>query len=121
MKSPPSTSLVSTESVTATNLSFSPALENSTTNEEVSFKSKVINESHELMITQASIFVASQRGDVELLRELIESGKATATDRDPQNITPLHWAAINAHVAACRYLLEQGAEVDALGDRKSVV
>ena len=68
-----------------------------------------------MMITQASIFVASQRGDVELLRELIESGKASATDRDPQNITPLHWAAINAHVAACRYLLEQGAEVDALG------
>jgi len=96
MKSPPSTSLVSTESATATNLSFSPALTNAA-NEE------------------ASIFVASQRGDVELLRELIESGKATATDRDPQNITPLHWAAINAHVAACRYLLEQGAEVDALG------
>ena len=64
---------------------------------------------------QASIFVAAQRGDVELLRDLIESGKASATDRDPQNITPLHWAAINAHVAACRYLLEQGAEVDALG------
>jgi ankyrin repeat protein len=114
MKSPPSTSLVSTESATATNLSFSPALVN-TDNEEVSFKSKAINESRELTITQASIFVASQRGDVELLRELIESGKATATDRDPQNITPLHWAAINAHVAACRYLLEQGAEVDALG------
>jgi ankyrin repeat protein len=52
---------------------------------------------------------------VELLRELIKSGKATATDRDPQNITTLHWAAINAHVAACRYLLKQGVEVDALG------
>lgn len=64
---------------------------------------------------QSSIFVAAQRGDVELMRELITSGKASATDRDPQNITPLHWAAINAHVAACRYLLEQGAEVDALG------
>jgi len=49
------------------------------------------------------------------MRELINSGKAKATDRDAQNITPLHWAAINAHVAACRYLLEQGAEVDALG------
>lgn len=49
------------------------------------------------------------------MRQLISSGKATATDRDPQNITPLHWAAINAHVPACRYLLEQGAEVDALG------
>ncbi|OBZ74694.1 Palmitoyltransferase AKR1 [Grifola frondosa] len=62
-----------------------------------------------------TVFVAAQRGDVDALRELIESGKAKATDRDDQNITPLHWAAINAQVAACRYLLEQGAEVDALG------
>lgn len=59
--------------------------------------------------------MASQRGDVETIRSLIESGKASATDRDEQNITPLHWAAINAQVAACRYLLEQGAEIDALG------
>ncbi|KAL0065621.1 palmitoyltransferase akr1 [Marasmius tenuissimus] len=62
-----------------------------------------------------NIFVAAQRGDVALIRELIESGQAQATDRDEQNITPLHWAAINAQVATCRYLLEQGAEVDALG------
>ena len=52
---------------------------------------------------------------MQLIRELITSGKAKATDRDAQNITPLHWAAINAHVGACRFLLEQGAEVDALG------
>jgi palmitoyltransferase ZDHHC13/17 len=52
---------------------------------------------------------------VQLIRELIESGQAKATDRDEQNITPLHWAAINAQAAACRYLLDQGAEVDALG------
>nr|GAT47946.1 palmitoyltransferase akr1 [Mycena chlorophos] len=39
----------------------------------------------------------------------------SATDRDPQNVTPLHWAAINAQVPACRLLLEHGAEVDALG------
>ncbi|KAI9058689.1 ankyrin [Trametes sanguinea] len=62
-----------------------------------------------------NIFVAAQRGDVDTIRRLIESGKASATDRDEQNITPLHWAAINAQLAACRYLLEQGAEVDALG------
>ncbi|KAF9037902.1 ankyrin [Hymenopellis radicata] len=54
---------------------------------------------------QVNIFIAAQRGDVALIRELIESGKAKATDRDDQNIT----------LAACRYLLEQGAEVDALG------
>ena len=64
---------------------------------------------------QVSIFVAAQRGDVDTIRSLIESGKASATDRDEQNITPLHWAAINAQLAACRYLLDQGAEIDALG------
>ncbi|KAH8822648.1 ankyrin [Flagelloscypha sp. PMI_526] len=62
-----------------------------------------------------NIFIAAQRGDVAALRALIESGQATATDRDGQNITPLHWAAINAQFAACKYLLEEGAEVDALG------
>lgn len=64
---------------------------------------------------ETNVFVAAQRGDIQTLQDLIESGKASATDRDDQNITPLHWAAINAQVAACRYLLEQGAEVDALG------
>ncbi|KAG6915477.1 hypothetical protein DXG01_011308 [Tephrocybe rancida] len=95
-KSEPSTSLVTTESAMATNLTFSQAQDPSGSSE-------------------ANIFVAAQRGDTELLRELIESGRAQATDRDDQNITPLHWAAINAHLPACRYLLEQGAEVDALG------
>ncbi|THH04053.1 hypothetical protein EW145_g5805 [Phellinidium pouzarii] len=62
-----------------------------------------------------NIFVSAQRGDIDSLKMLIESGKAKPTDRDDQNITPLHWAAINAHVPACKYLLDQGAEVDALG------
>jgi palmitoyltransferase len=71
---------------------------------------------HRTPPTEASnIFVAAQRGDLNLIRELIESGRARATDRDEQNITPLHWAAINAQLPACRFLLEQGAEVDALG------
>jgi ankyrin repeat protein len=46
---------------------------------------------------------------------VIESGKAKATDCDEQNVTPLHWAAINAQIAMCKYLLEQGAAVDAQG------
>lgn len=61
------------------------------------------------------MFIAAQRGDVDMLKSLIESGKASAQDKDPDNITPLHWAAINGQLAACRYLLDQGAEVDALG------
>ncbi|KAH7911142.1 hypothetical protein BJ138DRAFT_1063702 [Hygrophoropsis aurantiaca] len=63
----------------------------------------------------AEIITAAQRGDLETLRQLVESGKATVTDRDDQNVTPLHWAAINAQLATCRYLIEQGAEVDAIG------
>jgi len=65
--------------------------------------------------SQTNIFLAAQRGDVDTLRQLIESGQAKATDRDEANITPLHWAAINAQLPACKYLLDQGAEVDALG------
>jgi palmitoyltransferase ZDHHC13/17 len=34
----------------------------------------------------ANIFVAAQRGDVDLLRQLIESGKAKATDKDDANM-----------------------------------
>jgi len=62
-----------------------------------------------------NFFVAAQKGDVDTLKRLIESGKATATDRDEQNITALHWAAINAQIPACKYLLDQGSEIDALG------
>ncbi|KAB5589874.1 hypothetical protein CTheo_6694 [Ceratobasidium theobromae] len=62
-----------------------------------------------------NVFLAAQRGDVALLQSLIGRGLASATDRDSQNVTPLHWAAINAQLAACEYLIQAGAEVDALG------
>ncbi|KAI5115998.1 hypothetical protein M0805_009257 [Coniferiporia weirii] len=78
----------------------------------LSFAQQATQTVHE---TEMNIFIAAQRGEVETIKMLIESGKAHASDRDEQNITPLHWAAINAQVPACRYLLEQGAEVDALG------
>ncbi|TIA87859.1 hypothetical protein E3P99_02900 [Wallemia hederae] len=64
---------------------------------------------------ELDIFSAAQRGDTACVDNLISSGKATANDRDAENITPLHWASINAQVDTCRYLLEAGAEVDAFG------
>ncbi|KAJ7808310.1 ankyrin repeat-containing domain protein [Mycena olivaceomarginata] len=98
MQPPPPTAstAVSQDNATA-DLSFTQAL-NQTTPEE-----------------DTNIFVAAQRGDVATLRALLDSGRARATDRDPQNITPLHWAAINAQLPACRLLLDAGADVDALG------
>ena len=35
---------------------------------------------------EVNIFVAAMRGDVDLIRELIESGKAKATDKDGSNM-----------------------------------
>jgi len=35
---------------------------------------------------EINIFVAAQRGDVDLLRQLIESGRAKATDKDEANM-----------------------------------
>ena len=51
----------------------------------------------------------------EQIRTLIESGRARATDKDDDSITPLHWAAINGRLEACAYLIEQGADVNAVG------
>ena len=64
---------------------------------------------------QLDIFTAAQHGKTERIRALIESGRARATDKDKDNATPLHWAAINGKAEACTYLIEQGADVNAVG------
>ncbi|KAG8697975.1 palmitoyltransferase akr1, partial [Ceratobasidium sp. 395] len=64
---------------------------------------------------ETNVFLAAQRGDVPLLQSIVSRGLGNVTDRDSQNVTPLHWAAINAQLAACEYLIQAGAEVDALG------
>lgn len=58
--------------------------------------------------------VWAQKGDREALETWLRSG-GDASLRDPEGITPLHWAAINGHVACCRLLLEFGADVHAVG------
>jgi ankyrin repeat protein len=65
--------------------------------------------------TQHDIFAASQQGKTEVIRALIESGRARAADRDGDHVTPLHWAAINGRLEACAYLIEQGSEINAVG------
>lgn len=65
--------------------------------------------------TQSSIHAAAQRGDLNTVVYLLDSGDATANDRDEDDVTPLHWAAINAQLAVCRTLIARGAVVDAKG------
>lgn len=61
------------------------------------------------------IFVAAQYGDWQRIEQLIKHGTAKATDVNEQNITPLHWAAINDRLLACKALLDNGAQVNATG------
>lgn len=61
------------------------------------------------------LHAAAQRGDMQVLSDLLDSDQAQATDVDPQNITALHWAAINGHLLACSLLISRGAQVDAYG------
>lgn len=56
-----------------------------------------------------------QRGDLASLVALHATSSGCINERDAQNVTPLHWAAINAHMGVCRWLLDEGAEVDAIG------
>ncbi|KAN0120574.1 Ankyrin repeat-containing domain protein, partial [Russula decolorans] len=66
---------------------------------------------------QLDIFAASQQGRAQLIRALVESGRARATDRDDDRVAPLHWAAINDRLEACTYLIELGADVNAIGGK----
>ena len=68
-----------------------------------------------LNLTQFDIFTYARQGNIERIREVIESGQASATDRSNDGITPLHLAAITGRVPVCAYLIEKGAEVDASG------
>jgi len=64
---------------------------------------------------ELDIFAAARRGRVDGIRDLIESGRASATDRDDDGITPLHLAVITGRVPMCTYLIEKGAEINAFG------
>ncbi|KAH9961432.1 ankyrin repeat-containing domain protein [Lactifluus volemus] len=64
---------------------------------------------------ELDIFSAAKEGRTEHIRALVESGRARVTDCDDDGITALHWAALNGKADTCRYLLDQGSEVNAVG------
>lgn len=54
-------------------------------------------------------------GDLAKVEELINSGQFSASEPAADGITPLHWAAINNRITVCKFLLDNGAAVDAKG------
>ncbi|KAI9832637.1 MAG: hypothetical protein M1819_004222 [Sarea resinae] len=61
------------------------------------------------------ISLHARMGDVGAVQRLFESGKFDASYRDETGLTPLHWAAGNNHYALCKFLIDSGADVNAVG------
>ncbi|ETI25928.1 hypothetical protein G647_02705 [Cladophialophora carrionii CBS 160.54] len=64
---------------------------------------------------EEDIMQCARIGALEHIQKMIQSGKHSANYRDEEGISPLHWAAINNQYAVCKYLVEQGADVNAKG------
>ncbi|KAK9763099.1 palmitoyltransferase akr1, variant 3 [Basidiobolus ranarum] len=62
-----------------------------------------------------TIHQAAQQGNLVAIEYLVENGQATIDERDLQDNTALHWAAINNRMAIVRYFIDKGADPNALG------
>lgn len=58
---------------------------------------------------------AAQYGDLERVRELIDTGQWRVNELDSQKCSLLHWAALNNRLKIVEYLLSKGANVDTVG------
>jgi palmitoyltransferase len=61
------------------------------------------------------IVKATQYGTFERVVELVEKEGVDPAKGDKENITPLHWAAINNRLNVAEYLICHGAPVDVFG------
>jgi ankyrin repeat protein len=58
---------------------------------------------------------ACQYGVLERVVELVDTLGSDVNAKDPEGITPLHWASINNRRDVMNFLITRGAEVDAVG------
>ena len=61
------------------------------------------------------IYKAFQTGNLEIIREIVKNNYEILSKPDADGIPPLHWAALNGRWLVCKYLLDHGVFVDALG------
>jgi uncharacterized protein len=67
---------------------------------------------------QLDVFEASALGEVDRLRELLESDRSLARKRAEDDFTALHYAAFFDGPEAARLLIKEGADVDAFADNE---
>ena len=59
------------------------------------------------------LYIASQEGQTEVAKFLIENGGATIDAKDNEGCTPLYIASQNGHNEVAKLLIENGATIDA--------
>lgn len=64
---------------------------------------------------EEDVMQCARIGAIEHIQKMIESKKVDPKYADEEGITPLHWAAINNQYAVCKYLIDQGADVNQKG------
>jgi ankyrin repeat protein len=60
----------------------------------------------------AAIHFASQKGHLEVVRELVTSG-ASVKAKNRKGLTALHFAAQNSHLELVKYLVKKGVDITA--------
>ena len=60
------------------------------------------------------IWQAAKRGDVDAMERFMEEGESLDEPEPDSSTTPLAWTALHGHVAAAKWLLDNGADVTAL-------
>ncbi|KAI1916247.1 palmitoyltransferase akr1 [Ophidiomyces ophidiicola] len=64
---------------------------------------------------EEDIMQLARLGEIGAIKKLFDKGKYDVKYRDEEDITPLHWAAINNRYELCKFLLDSGADANAKG------
>ena len=64
---------------------------------------------------EEDIMQCARIGALEHIQSMYAKGRYNVSYKDEEGITPLHWAAINNQHAVCKWLIEQGVDINARG------
>ncbi|KAJ1542871.1 Palmitoyltransferase Hip14, partial [Cladochytrium tenue] len=84
--------------------------------DEMADRHSVVSRPETIMDTSGlDIFEAARRGVLERVAHILNVEGISPNCREPDQSTPLHWAANNNHLSIVKVLIEKGAEIDTPG------
>lgn len=74
----------------------------------------VATQSLDEMEFERGVWYAAQYGDLDRVKKLLSCCGSDADKRDTAGYTALHYAARNGHLNVCKFLIENGANINAV-------